>query len=41
MSDVVQQSITKLATRVLANPIMDADLFEAIVDTVVTANPFT
>jgi len=41
MSDVVQQPITKLATRVLANPITDADPFETIVNTVVTANPFT
>jgi hypothetical protein len=41
MADFVQQSITKSATRVLTNPIADADSFETIVNAVVTNNPFT
>ena len=40
MADFVQQSITKSATRVLTNPIADADSFETIVNAVVTNNPF-
>ena len=41
MADFVQQSITKSATRVLTNPIADADSFETIDNAVVTDNPFT
>ena len=41
MSDFVQQSITKSATRVLTNPIADVDTFETLVNAVVSSNPFT
>jgi len=41
MADFVQQSITKSATRTLANPIADADTFETLVNAVVTNNPFS
>jgi hypothetical protein len=41
MADFVQQSITKSATRTLANPIADADTFETLVNAVVSSNPFT
>ena len=41
MADFVQQSITKSATRVLTNPIADADTFETLVNAVVSSNPFT
>ena len=40
MGDFVQQTITKSATRVLANPIADAASFDTLIEAVVTDNPF-
>jgi len=40
MSDFVPKSVVKFATRALSTPIADATAFDAIVDAVVTNNPF-
>ena len=41
MADFVQKSTVKSATRILANPITDVAAFNAIVQSVITGNPFT
>jgi hypothetical protein len=40
MADFVQKTVTKTAVRELANPIADIASFDAIVQNVITANPF-
>jgi hypothetical protein len=40
MANFVQKSVTKAATRVLAAPIADVTAFTAIVDDILTNNPF-
>ena len=40
MADFVQKTNVKTATRTLANPITDVTAFNAIVESVITGNPF-
>jgi len=40
MADFVQKTVTKTATRQLANPIADVTTFDAIVQSIITNNPF-